>query len=93
MPSEPSCVCFSAPPHLSARVSGVALTTILAGRGRLDRGARPSAVSSGPVVPVSVPPAHMSLAPSRFNYVSELTAGDGLQLFQLLPAGSGITRR
>jgi hypothetical protein len=27
------------------------------------------------------------------NYVSKPTAGDGLQLFRLLPAGSGLTRR
>jgi hypothetical protein len=29
----------------------------------------------------------------RSNYVSKPTAGDGLQSFQLLPAGSGLTRR
>jgi hypothetical protein len=29
----------------------------------------------------------------RSNYVSKPTAGDGLQLFRLLPAGSGLTRR
>jgi hypothetical protein len=27
------------------------------------------------------------------NYVSKPTAGDGLQSFRLLPAGSGLTRR
>jgi hypothetical protein len=29
----------------------------------------------------------------RPNYVSKPTAGDGLQSFRLLPAGSGLTRR
>ena len=38
---------------------------------------------------------HMRLGGSdvRSNYVSKPTAGDGLQLFRLLPAGSGLTRR
>jgi hypothetical protein len=29
----------------------------------------------------------------RSNCVSKPTAGDGLQSFRLLPAGSGLTRR
>jgi hypothetical protein len=32
-------------------------------------------------------------AASAPNYVFKPTAGDGLQLFRLLPAGSGLTRR
>ena len=35
----------------------------------------------------------MVSASSRSNYVSKPTAGDGLQSFRPLPAGSGLTRR
>jgi hypothetical protein len=34
-----------------------------------------------------------NFARSAANYVFKPTAGDGLQSFRLLPAGSGLTRR
>jgi hypothetical protein len=74
-------------------VPGVQQSHSLGGGGRLVRWARSVAVCSNLVVPVSARLAVMSSVSSRSNYVSKPTAGDGLQSFRLLPAGSGLTRR